>query len=86
MTANRRFTLDSNLLVYASDRQGGDRIVPRMISFTALATSTARSPLQALGEFFYVTTRKFKVLSQTAAKNVNAWRDVFSGRLCGRTT
>ena len=77
MTANRRFTLDSNLLVYAADRQGGDRhhtatdLVRRASSLDCTLT------LQALAEFFHVTTRKFKVRPETAAEIVNCWRDVF---------
>jgi len=77
MTANRRFTLDSNLLVYASDREARDRhrtahdLVRRASSLDCTLT------LQALAEFFQVTTRKFKVPPRTAAEIVNGWRDVF---------
>jgi predicted nucleic acid-binding protein len=74
---NRRFTLDSNLLVYASDRQGGARhrsandLVRRASGLDCTLT------LQALAEFFRVTTGKFDVAPRTAAEIVNGWRDVF---------
>ena len=72
-----RFTLDANVLVYAADLDSGwkreraidilDRANERDCVFT----------VQALGEFFFVTTRKGIVANADAAALVNDWLTIF---------
>jgi predicted nucleic acid-binding protein len=77
MTANRRFTIDSNLLVYASDLEAGDKHeAARDLVFRATSVDCTLT-LQALAEFFHVVTRKFGVSARVAAEIVNGWRDIF---------
>ncbi|HUN52965.1 MAG TPA: PIN domain-containing protein [Candidatus Sulfotelmatobacter sp.] len=72
-----RLTLDSNILVYAADRDAGSRhliaqrIVRRAADLDCLLT------LQALAEFFRVATGKCNVPPKEAATIVANWRDVF---------
>ena len=73
----RRFTLDSNLLVYAADTDPGERQkrARRLVERAASADCTLT--LQALAEFFRVMTRKFQFSPSKVARTVNAWRDAF---------
>jgi predicted nucleic acid-binding protein len=72
-----RLTLDSNILVYAADRDAGarhvlaHRIVRRAADLDCVLT------LQSLAEFFRVVTGKRGVQPTEAAAIVSAWRDVF---------
>ncbi len=72
-----RLSLDTNVLVYAADREAGDRhrlakdLVRRAGSGDCLLT------LQSLGEFFHVATRKGKVPPTDAANVVQSFRATF---------
>jgi predicted nucleic acid-binding protein len=76
-TAERRFTLDSNILVYAFDRteevrhQLAVEIVDRAVAADCLLT------LQALSEFYAVTTRKQMLSPAEAAAQVADWLAAF---------
>ncbi len=77
MTAER-FTLDSNILVYATDsasalRQGlAISLVDQSTEVDCVLT------LQALGEFFHAVTRKGIAPKPAAAKQVHDWMGVFA--------
>jgi predicted nucleic acid-binding protein len=72
-----RFSLDTNVLVYSADRAGGERheraldIIDRAVRRDCVLT------LQALAEFFYVTTRKRMVARAEAAAQLRDWTTEF---------
>jgi len=74
---DKRFTLDTNILVYAVDRDAGDRhgtaidLVDKAVQQDCILT------LQALSEFFYAVTRKGKMPSVDAAEQVRDWQTLF---------
>jgi len=71
-----RFTFDTNVLVYAVDRDAGERhriamdLVRRARGLDCVIT------LQALAELFRALTGKGKVAPEEAMGIVQAWRDV----------
>ena len=77
MTVDGRFSLDTNILVYAIDLDAGERreqskeIVGRAAQCDCVLT------VQALAEFFHVTTRKRWLDPTRARAYVNDWLDVF---------
>jgi predicted nucleic acid-binding protein len=72
-----RFSLDANILVYAADLAAGERhqraleILDRAVRRDCVLT------LQALAEFFHVTTRKRMVARADAAVQVRDWATEF---------
>lgn len=72
-----RFTLDTNILVYALDRRAGDRhrlasvIVDRAVLLECCLT------LQAVSEFHAVCVRKRLVAAAEAAEQANDWLAMF---------
>lgn len=72
-----RFSLDTNILVYAADRAAGERheraleILDRAVRRDCVLT------LQALAEFFQVTTRKRMVARADAATQLRDWATGF---------
>jgi predicted nucleic acid-binding protein len=72
-----RFFLDANVLVYAADRAVGRRheraldILDRAVRRDCILT------LQALAEFFHVTTRKHMVARMEAAAQLRDWTTEF---------
>lgn len=70
-----RFTLDTNVLVYAADRDAGDR---HRIALGLVRQARGRDcilTLQALAELFRALTGKGKVSPLQATGIVQAWRD-----------
>ncbi|MYF76280.1 MAG: PIN domain-containing protein [Acidobacteria bacterium] len=74
----RRFSLDSNILVYAADQDAGAN---RHGTSVALIEQAAKSDcvltLQSLTEFFSATTRKRLLRPQDAGAFVSDWLAVF---------
>lgn len=72
-----RFSLDTNILVYAADVAAGERhkravqILDRAVRRDCLLT------LQALAEFFHATTRKRMVARIDAAAQLRDWATAF---------
>jgi predicted nucleic acid-binding protein len=72
-----RFTLDTNVLVYAADRAAGVRheralgVLDRAVRRNCVLT------LQALGEFFHVVTRKGVVSRSEASAQLRDWGTEF---------
>jgi predicted nucleic acid-binding protein len=73
----RRFSLDSNLLVYAVDGRDPQRREAALAIIAAAAASHCVLTLQALGEFFHVATRKRIIPAHEAAGQVGRWMVVF---------
>jgi predicted nucleic acid-binding protein len=76
MTANR-FSFDANVLVYSVDRNGGEKHRRAAEMIERASTSDCVLTLQALVEFYYVTTRKRLVMPENAAAMVNDWLTIF---------
>jgi predicted nucleic acid-binding protein len=67
-------SFDSNVLIYAIDNRGGERhTIAATVLGHAIANGTALLPLQALGEFYHVTTRKFRIDRGTARRFIDGW-------------
>lgn len=72
-----RYTLDTNLLIYAVDRTAGAKhklaaeIVDRSVERPCVLT------LQALAEFVYAVTRKNLVPTRQAVAQARDWLEVF---------
>ena len=73
----KRFTLDTNILVYALDRQAGARHIAasRIIDQAALADCLLT--LQAVSEFYAAVTRKRLVPAAEAVAQARDWLDMF---------
>jgi predicted nucleic acid-binding protein len=77
MSARPRLTFDSNILIYAADRDAGSRhaAAGRLVARAARADCVLT--LQALAEFFAVATRKKGVSTASAMAFVGGWQMVF---------
>jgi predicted nucleic acid-binding protein len=66
-----RVFVDTNVVLYASDRNAGDkRLRARAVLAPLFRERRAVISTQVLQEFFSVATRKFKVSAEQARKNV----------------
>ena len=74
--SDRRFTLDTNILVYALDRQSGDRhtLSSRIIARALLADCWLT--LQSISEFYAATTRN-AWLPWVSPRSCRDWLDMF---------
>lgn len=72
-----RFTLDTNVLVYAADGNAGDRHLWAFDIVDRAAQSTCVLTLQALAEFFHAVTRKRLVPVTAARDQVSDWMEIF---------
>jgi predicted nucleic acid-binding protein len=75
--ASQRFSLDTNILVYAVDRDAGERHEAARSIMLRAAQADCLLTLQALGEFFHAVTRKQHLTPQAAQSFVDNWREVF---------
>jgi predicted nucleic acid-binding protein len=72
-----RVTLDTNVLVYAFDRDAGERrdraieVIKSVLKLDCVLT------LQALSEFFITVTRKGKLSLDDAHEQIRDWQSVF---------
>ena len=76
-TVRGRFSLDTNILVYACDRDAGAR---HRAGKEILARAAGRDcvlTVQALAEFFHVTTRRGKLTTSVASAFVGDWLELF---------
>ena len=74
---SRRFSLDTNILVYACDRDAGERHRAGKEILARAATRDCVLTVQALAEFFHVTTRKGKLDASIARAFVRDWIELF---------
>ena len=77
MTVKGRFSLDTNILVYAVDRDAGERHERSRELIGRAARRDCVLTVQALGEFFHATTRKNLLEAARARAFVRDWLDVF---------
>ena len=77
MTVKDRFSLDTNILVYAVDVDAGERHERSKQLMAQAARRDCVLTVQALAEFFHVTTRKNLLELSRARAFVCDWLDVF---------
>jgi predicted nucleic acid-binding protein len=77
MSAADRLTVDSNVLIYAADREAGTRHEQAMRVMARAAQADCVLTLQALAEFFAVATRKVGVSAADAIVFVEGWQALF---------
>jgi len=77
MTVKTRFTLDTNILIYAVDRDAGMRHDDARTLIGQAAYADCVLTVQALAEFFHATTRKSLLSAELASQFVVDWLDVF---------
>ncbi|MBP2295172.1 PIN domain-containing protein [Azospirillum rugosum] len=73
-----RFTLDTNILVYAIDRAAGERHDKALEIIGQCRGRDVVLTLQSLGEFFRAATVRHRVPARHAMEVVQEWRDAFS--------
>lgn len=73
----KRFTLDTNILVYAVDSSAGDRHHRAQEVIEAMLAQDCVLTLQSLSEFYFTVTRKGKLPSVQAKKQVEGWQALF---------
>jgi predicted nucleic acid-binding protein len=72
-----RFSVDSNILVYAIDTGGGAHHETARDFMARAAKADCILVLQSLAEFFYATTRKGKLAADKAAAFMDRWTSIF---------
>ena len=77
MTVKDRFSLDTNILVHSVDRDAGERHQRSRVLLSRAARRDCVLTVQALAEFFHVTTRKNLLPLARASAFVRGWVDVF---------
>ena len=77
MTVKGRFSLDTNILVCAVDRDSGERHEPARSLLGRAARRDCVLTVQALAEFFHATTRKNLLSLERAGVFVRNWLEVF---------
>ncbi len=77
MTVRARFSLDTNILVYAVDRDAAARHQTAKSVVARAALHDCILTVQALAEFFHATTRKNLLTPTAAADFVRDWLSVF---------
>ena len=77
MTVKGRFTLDTNILIYAIDRDAGHKhdYSKKLVVQASLCDCVLT--VQALGEFVFATTRKNLLDISHSSNFVNDWFEVF---------
>jgi predicted nucleic acid-binding protein len=75
--SGKRFSLDANVLVYAADRSAPDKHERAKLIVMAAPQLDCWLTIQALGEFFFLTTRKRIVSLGDATAQVNDWLNLF---------
>jgi predicted nucleic acid-binding protein len=75
--ADLRFTLDANILVYSVDRAAGPRHLLAVEIVQRSAYADCQLTLQALSEFYVVSTRKGMTEVARAASLVTRWLVTF---------
>ena len=77
MTVKGRFSLDTNILVYAVDGDAGERHERSRKLVERAARRDCVLALQVLAEFFHATTRQKLLAPSRARAFVRSWIDVF---------
>ena len=77
MTVKGRFTFDTNILIYAIDRDAGHKHNYSKNLIGQAARRDCVLTVQVLGEFFHATTRKNLLDTSLSRKFVRDWLEVF---------
>ena len=72
-----RYSLDTNILIYAIDRDAGERHLRAMEIVDQAIDRDCILAQQALAEFFHAVTRKGKMPAGEAAAQVTDWQQLF---------
>ena len=78
MSVKGRFSLDTNILVYAVDRDAGDRHEQSKDLVGQAAKRDCILTVQVLAEFYYATIRKKLLEPSDAETFVQDWLNVFN--------
>ena len=81
-----RITLDTNILIYAIDRDAGERHQKAMTLIREVAYLDCVLALQVLSEFFAAVTRKGKLSLTDARTYIQDWQLIFPTVLPTPTT
>ena len=73
----RRFSIDTNVLIYAADRAAGAKHDLAFELLVKAVTSDCVITLQALGEFYAAVTRKRMLPARTAMDQIENWMVLF---------
>lgn len=76
--SDKRFTLDTNILVYAVDASDPMRCRRAQEVIDAMLSQDCVLTLQSLSEFYFTVTRKGKQPPAQARKQVEGWQAMFS--------
>jgi len=77
MIVSSRFTLDTNILIYAVDRNGGDRHDTAIRLMEKAADKDCCLTVQVLGEFYSAVTRKNHAKPDQAIAFTRIWQQIF---------
>ena len=86
MSVKGRFSLDTNILVYAVDRDAGGRHEQSKDLIGQAAKRDCILTVQVLAEFYHATTRKRLLEPPRAKKFIQDWLNVFSIAAADSTT
>ena len=78
MIVSSRFSLDTNILIYAVDRSAGDKHTTADTLMRAVADKECFLTLQSLSEFFHATTRKGLAGVEEATAYIEVWQEVYT--------
>lgn len=78
MIVYSRFSLDTNILIYAVDRSAGNRHEAADKLMRDAADKDCVLTLQSLGEFFHAATRKGLADVEETMAYIKVWQDVYS--------
>jgi predicted nucleic acid-binding protein len=81
----RRFTIDTNILVYSIDNTAGPRHSLALEILDRAPEQDCWLTLQALSEFFVVVTRKNMVPRAEAAAQITDWLQIFPAAAASNT-
>lgn len=77
MIVSSRFTFDTNILIYAVDRSGGDRHHIAVDLIEKAADKDCYLTVQVLGEFYHAVTRKNHAKPDQAIAFTRIWQQIF---------
>jgi predicted nucleic acid-binding protein len=75
MSGSVRFSVDTNVLIYAEIKESGSRHRMALNLMRKAASRNCVITLQSLGEMFHNLTRKFRVPPDEATTRVHRWRN-----------
>ncbi len=77
MIVTSRFTFDTNILIYAVDRSGGDKHETAVGLMQKAADKDCYLTVQVLGEFYHAVTRKNYAKPDQVIDFTRIWQQIF---------